>query len=378
MPRCVLMMFVLIAFAGQSWAAVAGDCVNCHTMHNSQDGAPMRFNVAAGDDPAEPLPTLLKSDCVGCHTNSKNSDTIVTLGDTRVPIVYNTGGGLEYPPKGGNNAVLAGGNFYWVAQNDGDAYGHNVYGISGMDVAHSDTGAPGGSNSFNNPGGMGGCYDCHFTLSTPANGCRGCHLPAHHASGSATAGIADGEDGWYRFLGNVMHGSTAPGVQGVEDPDWEQNPTASRHNVYKGTADRYESGATVTTGSIGQFCSGCHDKFHQGDDPDGMTSTSGAWIRHPSDVVLPGDTNKEYYLYQTYNPLAPVAKQTLDGTVSSAVVAGEDVVTCISCHRPHGSPYPDMLRWDYLNDCNAGTDYVAPGDPGECGCFVCHTTKDAM
>jgi len=48
-------------------------------------------------------------------------------------------------------------------------------------------------------------------------------------------------------------------------------------------------------------------------------------------------------------------------------------VTCISCHRPHGSPYPDMLRWDYANDCNTGNADTAT-EP--CGCYSCHTTKD--
>ncbi len=59
---------------------------------------------------------------------------------------------------------------------------------------------------------------------------------------------------------------------------------------------------------------------------------TGAWIRHPCDVVLPdcGD----YKEYTVYNPLVPVAKIALTGQKnSSEVVPGSDVVTCISCHR---------------------------------------------
>lgn len=44
---------------------------------------------------------------------------------------------------------------------------------------------------------------------------------------------------------------------------------------------------------------------------------------------------------------------------------------CLSCHRVHGSEYPDILRWDYSK--------MIAGDPGDeegNGCFVCHTTKD--
>ena len=61
------------------------------------------------------------------------------------------------------------------------------------------------------------------------------------------------------------------------------------------------------------------------------------------------------------------------GTVNSTVLqaAGDAIVTCISCHRAHGTPYADLLRWDYSNNCNAGSDNA------DCGCFQCHTTKDA-
>ena len=168
----------------------------------------------------------------------------------------------------------------------------------------------------------------------------------------------------------------ADGVIGVEDPKWEQNPSATEHNVYKGTAENYTSATVLNNNSIGEMCAGCHARFHHGDNVgDGMRSASGAWIRHPSDVVLPSDPDREYSGYTTYNPLAPVAKQTVDGTVSGDVVPGEDLVTCISCHRAHGSPYPDMLRWDYQNDCNAG---VADSATDPCGCFACHTTKDGI
>ncbi len=47
------------------------------------------------------------------------------------------------------------------------------------------------------------------------------------------------------------------------------------------------------------------------------------------------------------------------------------IVTCLSCHRAHGSPYADLLRWDY--------DTMIAGNAGDAtgkGCFVCHTTKD--
>ncbi|OEU76637.1 MAG: hypothetical protein BA864_13065 [Desulfuromonadales bacterium C00003093] len=346
-------------------AAVSGNCVNCHTIHNSQNGQPMTFNASG------PMPTLLRANCVGCHTNSSTADTIVMLGDSRLPIVYNT---IEpdYPPTGTNSSALAGGNFYWVAE-QGDEFGHNVFGISGTDSKL--TKAPGG-------GFEGSCAKCHNTLASAeaGSGCEGCHLPQHHKN-DGQAGPAGQEDGWYRFLGSAMARDLndiapgdQPGVMGLEDPNWEQDPSSTQHNVYKGTDVIYSEAFYANHNSIGEFCQGCHYDFHRLMNTN-CADLSGAWIRHPSDVILPDDAALEYVGYTTYNPLAPVAKQTLSDTPSDAVVAGEDVVTCISCHRPHGSPYPDMLRWDYLNDCTAS---VPDSNANPCGCFACHTTKDGI
>jgi predicted CXXCH cytochrome family protein len=202
-------------------------------------------------------------------------------------------------------------------------------------------------------------------------GCVSCHLPAHHKD--ATGDVVGQDHGWYRFLGNAMIGQlTAAGVIGVESDDWEQTVSATNHNVYKGSARLYTSTFTTQDNSIGSFCAGCHGNFHhEYSEGGGMTTTLGAWIRHPSDVIIPNE--REYADYTTYDPLAPVAKTALDGTVTDVVVPGEDVVTCISCHRPHGSPYSDMLRWDYANDCNTGN---ADSETEPCGCYSCHTTKD--
>jgi predicted CXXCH cytochrome family protein len=361
-PLLLAVTATLAAFvlAGPAWGAVTGDCVNCHTMHNSQDGTAIEFNNAVNEDPNA---SLLKSDCVGCHSNPNGSETILTLGDSRVPIVYNPGGGVVYPSDGSTNGTLAGGNFYWVAS-QGDAYGHNVRGIS--DADQNLPFAPGGIGQSGNT-----CNFCHGSMTYDNGGCVSCHLPAHHKD--ATGDVVGQDHGWYRFLGNAMIGQlTAAGVIGVESDDWEQTVSATNHNVYKGSARLYTSTFTTQDNSIGSFCAGCHGNFHhEYSEGGGMTTTLGAWIRHPSDVIIPNE--REYADYTTYDPLAPVAKTALDGTVTDVVVPGEDVVTCISCHRPHGSPYSDMLRWDYANDCNTGN---ADSETEPCGCYSCHTTKD--
>jgi len=364
---------------GPVWSAVTGDCVNCHTMHNSQDGAAVA-QTSGGSSEAQM--NLLTSDCVGCHSNMSGVATIIELGNgnkSRVPIVL-TGGEPTYPPENGSSSnVLAGGNFYWVATG-GDEFGHNVYGISTADQVLGI--APGGTVS---------CLDCHRTLATAASGCSGCHLAAHHIDDGNPTDAVDAGDGWYRFLtgATMSRGSdfsTASrdyllqafaGVSGLEDQDWEQNPALS-HNVYKGTKSFYANAAgggakgNIAYNSIGAFCSGCHSNFHhERADQNGGMGGAGVWIRHPSDVLIP-DEGEYLASSRVYDPVAPFAKDDLAGASRTDynAAADVDVVTCVSCHRPHGSPYPDMLRWEYSADCVTGV------GNSDCGCFACHTGKD--
>ena len=160
---------------------------------------------------------------------------------------------------GTSTSMLAGGNFHWVK--DDDTKGHNVYGIAARDTLLSE--APGASTS---------CAICHGSLALPQAGCRGCHVPAHHADDSAT--VVDGEHGAYRFLGNVMVAkyvmdgkvflTGGPGVKGIEDPDWEQTVSSTDHNTYSGTAIVYSKDAFsyLNNSVIGEVCSGCHGNFH--------------------------------------------------------------------------------------------------------------------
>ena len=113
------------------------------------------------------------------------------------------------------------------------------------------------------------------------------------------------------------------------------------------------------------YCTGCHGNFHT------QVDVNANWIRHPSDAILP--TTGEYAAYTTYDPIAPVARPSLT-TIGTAetVVPGTDMVMCLSCHRAHGSPYDDMLRWNYDPGTKAGGGGVSDGT----GCFVCHTEKD--
>ncbi|MBU0908012.1 MAG: hypothetical protein KKA54_06690 [Proteobacteria bacterium] len=345
--------------AGNAAAKVSGVCGNCHTMHNSQDGVPAlhsgdgagwaddgTFNQ--GEASETPASYLLISDCVGCHSSTSADKTIIQLGENRIPIVFNT---VQYPSK-----ALAGGNFYNVSRGvDYDGYGHNVYGISEHDSKL--TTAPGNNR-------CGNANSCHNTLAVAPSAqndyrgsCQGCHYNVYHHKDSNA----------YRFL-NSHDEQFGAYVEGVEHASWEypDDTTSTEHNFYKGV-DRNDIGQGGTlelkqTQSISSYCAGCHNTFH---------SINGVgidtWLRHPTEIVLP-ETGE----YVQYNPVTNYELQSPVAWIDPATPQRDEaIVMCLSCHRVHGSEYPDILRWDYskmiANDA---------GDEAGNGCFVCHATKD--
>jgi|Deesub1362B_J571_1020462.scaffolds.fasta_scaffold00236_41 predicted CXXCH cytochrome family protein len=351
----LVVIFLFLSFLPCSLdAMVSGPCSLCHTMHNSQNGAAVAKAITntgwndlgelAGPTTATPYEYLLVSSCVGCHS-STTANTIITLGSLTIPIVYN----MIEPIK-----PLAGGNFYWVANPAyGDAYGHNVYGIVGKDSQLTEA-----------PGRLWGCNStCHTTLAADfpdpmynKRGCEGCHAStAHH----------DDSKPWYRFV-KAPHGDSYY-VEGVEDSDWEYTTDLNDHNYYKGTTVLYWGvGYFPQYKTITAFCTGCHGNFHgSGPLPGQGMGDSSPWIRHPTDIALP--QTGEYSAYDpvtNYSTEAPVAWVNPQNPTRA-----EAVVMCLSCHRAHGSPYKDLLRWDY-------NQMIANGGGPDTGCFTCHTTKN--
>jgi hypothetical protein len=334
-------------------------------MHNSEQGSEVAFTLDSSGEQvlrAQPFENLLKTDCLGCHSHA-SAETISSIGEVEVPIVFNLAE-PTYPPDGSSTSALAGGNFHWMITS-GDAYGHNVEGISDVDFRFPPIQAPGGVAR------TGECTNCHGTLATAQGGCEGCHVAEHHAG--KTNLVAGRAEGWYRFLGSVMQNGivlpkqvlpTPEGVVGIESPDWEQNPSSDQHNTYQGSSVPFVS--YLESGSISQKCVGCHGRFHN------ETIAGSTWIRHPVDVAIPD--SGEYSDLIAYNPLAPVARQNVTeaDANSSTIYRGSDQVSCVSCHRPHGSPYPAMMRWGYRSwpGVDSHTNQTAVN-----GCTVCHTSK---
>lgn len=343
-------------------AKVTGPCANCHTMHNSQGGSPMA-TYGAGQlwEDTDPQPALLRGTCLGCYGQGGASN-ILSIGGSDIPQVYHT-----------DSTDLAGGNFRYI-ETGGDNRGHNVIDLSNNDDVLSTP--PGWNCAYpvkNTQLTCAGNYGCHGyrykNQGTASNIMQG----THHQNMDGKCDTADDLYNSYRFL---------LGVKGLENTtDKWQNKSADSHNEYYGAAAPMTDGgcfdchafapgtmnASPASNTISGFCGTCHDDFHfiygiGGD-------ASSPFTRHPSDIVL--KVSGEYAAYTTYSVEAPVGRTTVPGLISSDVIPGTDVVTCLSCHMAHASNYPDLLRWDY----NA---VIAGGSSNGTGCFVCHTNKDGV
>lgn len=362
----VLMSMAVLAMVAGNAFALSGACVNCHTMHNSQDGSIMAYDGAAASG------MLLRAGtCAGCH-----ADASILTGDGIPGTLIDT-----IPQIDKQTNYLAGGSFYWVKTDEADAKGHNV-----SDLAIAADGVltvPPGFDAAMIPTGLStvwtGVDDNNVPIQLTCSGVYGCHgdhtqadkfaavKGAHHdnAAGDLITTEPTSVGTSYRFLN---------GIKGGEAADYELNPTATSHNVYYGTA---RTGVTTNpTDTISALCAQCHGKFHTAADI-ASTTMSSPWLRHPSDIDM-RDVGGEYEHY-VYNVQAPVALSAMPASLSNDSYANEAIVTCISCHRAHGSEYDDLLRWAYNEEGGPAT--VAGADAangGGQGCFRCHTTKDGI
>jgi hypothetical protein len=366
-----LIALLVLIFFGEVQADVTGNCSNCHTMHNSQNGQGQVQTYSGGTITTgvlTPQQYLLKADCIACHAGSTGMTN--SFG---APIVVHT----TEPTGQGYQKTLAGGDFWWVATGLGatDSKGHNVAGLADPDGSITPTNTPPGWDysattgfTFGQVGNSG-----NWTSQLTCAGVYGCHgqhdstgiKGAHHGNTGGTATQASSPTtvgNSYRFLG---------GIKGLENSQWNWSESESIHNEYYGVdspANREDPTSTTYTykDTISFSCAECHGFFHSRiDDTNAGTSP---WVRHPTDIALKG--SGEYTRYTVYSTEAPVARNTVLSSSNGTVVPGIDIVMCLSCHRAHASPCYKMMRWDYK------------GWPGcitiGCtnGCNVCHTSKN--
>jgi len=328
-------------------ARVTGPCSDCHTMHYSQGGAALSDWGAAG-----PYEALVTNDCIGCHTAPLGE-----YNDGNTPPYVNSIQDPDYRDTGTESGAntLAGGNFYWMSTDS--TTGHDVEGIAtgfdrmppGHNPSQSGTRGPWPANQNVTCAGAFGCHG-RASETNPYESMRG----GHHGDDAVTDGSTLAAS--YRLL---------DGVAGIEDPQWEFQPTATAHNQYKGVHRAFGDGSASDTTTISYLCFQCHGDFHSGS---GNVGGGSPWLRHPTDVQLPNyGEYVDYNTDNTYSVVAPVGSADVSSVLSSVNPGtGDCVVTCLSCHRAHGSPYFKLMRWDYKS---------WPAD-GVNGCAVCHTWKD--
>ncbi|MBW2740277.1 MAG: hypothetical protein JRE64_15850 [Deltaproteobacteria bacterium] len=344
----IVSIIFFIVLCSQVKAEVAGNCANCHTMHNSQGGSEMAdYGPTSGVNPC-----LTRGDCIGCHAyDISGTDNVVNIDGSLVPQVWHSAA-----------TDLAAGNFKYIATAADDDTGHSV----------ADVDEEGNASMFPPPG------DQHTTGITATNftcaGKYGCHgdrdvtdeitsiKGAHHADDGTIDGMSTGTS--YRFL---------KGVLGLENPitAW-RNVDATDHNEYKGATSPGTSSLTSpVNGTMSGFCAECHGFYHGslGTETGGAASP---WLRHPTDFVLPSIISKEYQYYNEgtggtaaadYSILAPLARPNLATiTSTSKINPGTDIIMCLSCHGAHATKYYKLMRWD--NQANMS------------GCVICHTSKN--
>ena len=311
-----------------AWAAVTGSCVDCHTMHSSQDGSTMG-STAAG------MAHLTLNGCIGCHTNGGLSGVAPVVDGT-----YNTDSCAGGTFKEGAGGVQS------------DAGVHNVDIVLptlGEDGTLTGTKIPGLTTGMN--AGLGD-QDAQALTCAGSNGCHGDATVAGNDAG--IQGFHHGSKEGYRYL--QIASSQAP-VLGKGAADWEAaisgsaDGTGGEHNIY----------SSDTSAGINKLCANCHPDFHSL----ANTSDGSNWLRHPTDNNIPTTAGWAATVNYRDNPFAfaDISAKAVDAVYTTAGAQ----VACISCHRAHGTPYDDLLRFDYSGQSAGGATSF--------GCMGCHNKQ---
>jgi hypothetical protein len=344
---CVIGLLSVFLVYGFADAKVGGRCVNCHTMHGSQNGVAWGWLYDAGaGESGGPYGSLLVGTCLGCHTTD-GADPYAG----GYPFVKDSGDAFN------DSNCLAGG-FFPVTEDCTDNLDGNAHTIGsaqpppGYGTATWYEGTT--STSGLTCAGTSGCHGSQ-TIDDPMAAIKG----GHHQT--ATYG--------YRILA-AYNGTTGTPVDGggIGTKDYEKaliagvtaaegdrdvTETTFYHNVYKATG----------TDSISLLCANCHGVFHSD------TMSGGAYIRHPTDVILPSG-----WQAQTDTVVNDFdAKFNPYGFTDVTDTVADKYVTCLSCHRAHGTVQADLLRFPYTT--TEGGEQQAGRSPGTIiayGCLGCH------
>jgi len=326
----VIVISMLLCGVGTGYAAVSGVCSDCHTMHNSQGGEPMR------DDGVEaPLSALLLNDCLGCHTTT-GVDPFVG----GYPYVQLASGATD-------DNCLAGGFF------------STTMGMGNNDDNHH------GIGNTSEPAGFDEIETTWYTGTSDGLGCagtNGCHGNETDLDDMAAIKGGHHDPSAYRILYVGTDGVVGSGAKDYEDAIIDDPSTSVVTSGDDQNVNIYSAG--VDDPSISELCAKCHGDFHNENGTTGDSGLASPWIRHPTDVAIPttweiGGTD--------YIPDGDDYKHNPVGYDDATFDITNKKATCLSCHRAHGTASNDLLRWGYsTQDAGSGDEY---------GCLGCHDAQ---
>ncbi len=309
-------------------------CATCHAMHGNSE----EFEVPPSIDNNYLLLSDSPTDlCLSCHASDNGS---VWANNPLSPA-----------------AELGGGNFVFSASsNINDGLGGNLYPLTGSHGVHN---CISGSENLNadplNVYSPGGSY--------PANslGCTSCHDPHGNENFRMLWGVGHIPAGDFNFV------YPAPVAEGL--PLTGASESRTLHTAY-------HSGWT-------NWCANCHGYFHE-HQPVGFA--------HPVRGPLAGTTRTSYERYNgtndptggnpltSYLPEVPF-QSSLATTTSTMGPDKRGEITCVTCHRAHGSSAVDAGRWDFsvvdlISDGQISGSFRIPspynGQPEHQLCVKCH------
>jgi hypothetical protein len=274
-------------------------CIVCHTMHNSENGVPLNPTADNNFLLAAESPTDL---CLSCHATSSGA-------------VWASAPLTPAPEHGAGNFIFA------AEDNVNDAPNGFQFPLTGSAAVHNCVsltyGVPADPQHVDAPGG---------TFPSTALGCTSCHDPHGNTNYRMLRGVGPLAEVNFSFM------FPAPVAVGI-DPDGAAE-SATHHTAYR-------SGWS-------QWCANCHGLFHEG----------GTGFQHPVDQPLGSDVRQSYERYAgsadttdgdpatSYLPQLPF-EDPLVTVDQAAGPSNTSRISCITCHRSHGSSAPDLGRWDF-------------------------------
>jgi Zn-finger protein len=361
----VITLLSLLMVYGLANAVVSGSCANCHTMHGYQGGVEITW-LKGATDPDGPYGALIKGTCLGCHTTA-GSDPYPGSGTYfHYPFVKSSISGAFTDTN-----CLAGGFFPVTELGPGTAHTGNAHtlGSPAAPVGYT-TGYTWYKGTSSATGltcsGSSGCHGSQ-TIDDPSAAISGGHhgtstygyrILAAYNNGSPVAVLGGGAGGSGKDYEKALIAAVTPAAGGRSSTN-----TTYYHNIYKA--------AIGGTDTISQLCANCHGLFHS------ETRALGAWIRHPTDVELPTYIAGPPVMWEPSNDTVYNnfdAKFNPYGFTNVSATTGTKMVTCLSCHRVHGTEQYDILRFKYT-EAESGQQQAgrAPGTIIAYGCLGCHS-----